>query len=164
MGLNTQKQESKDKVSIPVRLLRTTSNEGRILIICDDDAITERLNIAFREAGFISVCARSMTEGCRYAKSGGFQVVFTVPVLQDGSWRRLADIASQYDLGFVVVLVTRGFDFHQYSTALEEGVFDVVDALHDLPQAADAARGALWAAYLKGTGPSPDLISHTLAA
>ena len=98
-----------------------------------------------------------MTAGCALARSGRFHVVFTIPVLEDGSWRRLADIASQYDLGFVVVLVASNFDFNQCTEALEAGAFDVLDPMHELPKTAEAAKCALWVAYLKGAGPCPEV-------
>jgi hypothetical protein len=50
----------------------------------------------------------------------------------------------------VVVLVASTFDFNQRAEALEEGAFDVLDAFHELPRAAEVAKRALWAAYLKG--------------
>ena len=140
------------------------SDEARILIVCDDDSVTERLSIAFRDAGFTSECARSMTAGCASARSGRFQVVFTTPVLGDGSWRRLVEIASHYDLGFEVVLAASTFDPNHWAGALEDGAFDVLDALHELPRAAEVAKRALWAAYLKGAGPSPEAASPSKAA
>lgn len=152
MGLNTRNQKAKDKISPPSTLKLRVPDEGRILIVCNDDAITERLNIVLREAGFMSECAKSITAGCESAKSGRFQVVISTPVLGDGSWRRLADIASHYDLGFVVVLVASTFDFKQWAEALEDGAFDVLDALHELPRAAEVAKRALWVACLKGAG------------
>jgi hypothetical protein len=94
---------------------------------------------------------------------GRFQVVFTTPVLSDGSWRRLADIASYYDLGFVLILVANKSDV-ECAEALENGAFDVVDPSHELPTAAEAAKRALWAAYLKGAGPRPEVASHPMAA
>jgi hypothetical protein len=51
------------KISACSDLKPRVSGETRILIVCDDDPITERLSIAFREAGFTSECARSMTAG-----------------------------------------------------------------------------------------------------
>src|SRR6266446_1560997 len=83
---------------------------ARILIVCDNNSDTDRLKDVLREAGFVSEWARSITEGCKAAKSGRFQVVVSTPVLSDGSWRRLIDIANHYDLGFEVVLWTRNFD------------------------------------------------------
>jgi len=121
--------------------------------VCDDDSITERLNILFGEGGFTSECAKSITAGCESARSGRFQAVVTTPVLSDGSWRRLVDIANHYDLGFGVVLVARTFDLSQWAEALESGAFDVLDALHDLPKAAEVTKQALEAAYLKRTRP-----------
>jgi DNA-binding NtrC family response regulator len=164
MSLNAQCQEANSKVNACSGLLPRASGKARILIVCDDDSITRRLKIAFREAGLSSEIARSMTAGCAFARSGRFQVVFTTPVLRDGSWRRLADIASQYDVGFVVVLVTSNYDFNQCAEAVKGGAFDVLDPMHELPKTAEAARCALWAAYLKGAGPSPEVVSHPMAA
>jgi DNA-binding NtrC family response regulator len=159
MPLHTQSQETNSKISAPLSLIPKASDKARILIVCDDDSIAERLNIALRGAGLSSECARSMTSGCASARSGRFQVVFTIPVLGDGSWRRLADIASQYDLSFVLILVASNFDFNQRTEASETGAFDVLDPMHELPRTAEAARCALWAAYLKGADPCPEVAS-----
>jgi DNA-binding NtrC family response regulator len=138
--------EIEDRADLTVR----PPDGARILIICADDRITGQLGTVFRQAGFILQTAESITAGCAFAKSGLFQVVISTPVLCDGSWRRLVDIARHYDLGFVVVLVASTFDFNQRAEALEEGAFDVLDAFHELPRAAEVAKRALWAAYLKG--------------
>jgi DNA-binding NtrC family response regulator len=164
MDLNSQSEETNSRVDEGSALIRKVSEKARILIVCDDDSITKRLKIAFQEACLSSEVVQSMTAGCAFARSGGFQVVFTTPVLRDGSWRRLTDIASQYDLGFVVVLVASGYDFHQCAEAVKEGAFDVLDPMRDLPKTAEAARCALWAAYLKGAGPCPEVVSHPMAA
>jgi DNA-binding NtrC family response regulator len=164
MGCKTRTRKATDNASPSDWTSLRVPDEPRILIVCDDDSITERLQNAFREAGFISECAKSITAGCESARSGRFHVVVTAPVLSDGSWRRLVDIADHYDLGFVVVLVARVFDFNQWGEALQDGAFDVLDALHELPKAAEAAKRALWAAYLKGAGPSPEAVSPSKAA
>ena len=95
-----------------------------------------------------------MTEGCEAAKSGRFQVVVSTPLLNDGSWRRLIDIANHYDLGFEVVLGTRNFDLHDWAEAMKDGAFEVFDILSELPRAVETIKTALWAAYLKGAGPT----------
>jgi DNA-binding NtrC family response regulator len=164
MGPNTQTQKTNSKISPSIGLKVRVPDEARILIVCNDDSITERLNIVLREAGFISECAKSITAGCESAKSGRFQVVISTPVLGDGSWRRLVDIASHYDLGFVVVLVASTFDINQWAEALGNGAFDVLDVLHELPKAAAATKRALWAAYLKGAGPRPEAAISPKAA
>jgi len=156
MGPNIQTQKATSKISPSIGLKVRVPDEARILIVCDDDSLTERLNIVLRGAGFISECTKSITAGCKSAKSGRFQVVISTPMLGDGSWRRLVDIASHYDLGFVVVLVASTFDCNQWAEALEGGAFDVLDALHELPKAAEFAKRALWAASLKGAGPRPE--------
>jgi DNA-binding NtrC family response regulator len=137
---------------------------ARILIVCDDDSEMERLKTILQKAGIVSECTRSITAGCEAAKSGRFQVVVSTPLLRDGSWRRLTDIANHYDLGFEVVLWARTFDFTEWVEALKEGAFDVLDALCELPRAVEAIKIALWAAYLKGAGPNPRATTPEKAA
>jgi DNA-binding NtrC family response regulator len=137
---------------------------ARILIVCEDDSDTERVKTILHEAGFLSECARSMTAGCESAKSGRFQAVVSTPLLRDGSWRRLTDIANHYDLGFEVVLWARNFDFAEWVEALKEGAFDVLDAMCEPAKAVEATRRALWAACLRGAGPNPRVTSPQKAA
>jgi DNA-binding NtrC family response regulator len=137
------------------RLTLKVPDGARLLIVCDDDSDRERLKTTLQEAGFVSEAAKSITAGCEAAKSGRFQVVVSTPLLRDGSWRRLADIANHYDLGFEVVLWARSFDLAEWVEALKEGAFDVLDATCELPRAVEAVKIALWAAYLKGAGPDP---------
>ncbi len=148
-------EETKPSVALSSRAI----DEARILIVCDDDSIIQRLSNIFRGAGFVPECAKSITAGCASARSGRFQVVVSTPDLSDGSWRRLVDIANHYDLGFRVVLLARTFDLTQWAEALEAGAFDVLDALHELPKAVEVAKRALWAAYLKGPGPDAQAAS-----
>jgi DNA-binding NtrC family response regulator len=130
-------------------------DEARILIVCDDDLKAQRLMAVFMEAGFVSECAKSVTAGCEAAKSGRFQMVISTPLLRDGSWRRLTDIANHYDLGFEVVLWAPGFNSPECEEALRDGAFDVLDAVCEQPRTIETAKRALWAAYLKGAGPAP---------
>ncbi|MGA7791644.1 MAG: hypothetical protein WCA19_01310 [Candidatus Acidiferrales bacterium] len=164
MEPNTYTHRATGKINSSTCLKLKIPEKARILIVCDDDLITERLNIFLREAGFISERAKSITEGCASARSGQFQVVISAPLLNDGSWRRLVDIATHYNLGFVVLLVTSSFDFNQSAGAQENGAFDVLDLLHDLPKVAEVTKRALWTAYLKGAGPSPDAANSPKAA
>jgi DNA-binding NtrC family response regulator len=152
MRLNPQRQHGTEP-GVHATLVPSFRPEPRILIVCEDDSIAERLNIALAAVGFLSERTCSMTEGCTAATSGRFHVIFTQPVLADGSWRRLTDLAEEDRAGFVVVLVASDMDFNQAADALREGAFDVLDPLHELPQAAEAGRCALWAAYLKGGRP-----------
>ena len=99
MPLHMHNQETNSKFGVPLSLVPKVSDKARILIVCDDDSIAQRLNIALQGAGLSSERARTMTAGCALARSGRFHVVVTIPILKDGSWRRLADIASQFDLG-----------------------------------------------------------------
>lgn len=164
MDLRMQSQGANSKINSCSSFIPKAYEKARILIVCDDDSITKRLEIAFRRAGLDSEVARNMTVGCSLARSGRFQVVFTAPILRDGSWQRLADIAGQYDLGFVVILVASNYGFDQWDEAVKAGAFDVLDPLHELPRTAEAARCALWAAYLNGAGPCPDVVRHPRAA
>ena len=137
---------------------------ARILVVCDDDCDTDRLETVLQEAGFVSECAKGLAAGCEAAKSGRFQVVVSTPLLRDGSWRRLTDIANHYDLGFEVVLWARNFDLAEWVEALKDGAFDVLDAMCEPPKAVEATRRALWAAYLKGAGPNPRVTNPQKAA
>jgi hypothetical protein len=102
--------------------------------------------------------------GLRGSQVRPVQVVVSTPVLRDGSWRRLADIANHYDLGFEVVLWVRNFDLREWGAALNEGAFDVLDAMCEQPKAVEATKRALWATYLKGAGPNPRAASPRKAA
>jgi DNA-binding NtrC family response regulator len=152
MNLHTQTAETSTKNSFPLRLKQDGPREIRILIVSEDDSIAERLARALPESGFIWERARSITAACTCAKSGRFQVILTTPLLGDGSWRRLVDIAAYYGLSFVVILVATAFDIQDWAEALEYGAFDVLDALDELPKVAESTKGAAWAAYLKGAG------------
>jgi DNA-binding NtrC family response regulator len=164
MGLETQTPGAAGKTSPATKLKPGAPVVARMLIVCDDEKFAGQLKRAFRGEGYVLECAKSITAACESAKSGRFQVVVTTPVLGDGSWRRLVDIASHYHLGFVVVLVASNFDLNQWAEALEAGAFDVLDALHELPKAAETAKRAFWAAYLKGSGPGPEVAGSPKAA
>src|SRR5437879_13054763 len=98
--------ESKTRSSLTLKV----PDGARILIVCDDDSDAERLKSILQKAGIVSECAKSITAGCEAAKSGRFQVGVATPLLSDGPWRRLTDIAHHYQLGFEVVLSTRDVD------------------------------------------------------
>jgi DNA-binding NtrC family response regulator len=164
MRLTSQPKGANSKISTSSSFKLEIPDWARILIVCDDDLTSERLNIVLREAGFISERATSITAGCEFARFGQFQVVISAPQLNDGSWRRLVDISNYYNLGFVVFLVASPFDFNQSAEAQENGAFDVLDVLHELPKVAEATKRAMWAAYLKGAGPSPEVANSSKAA
>ena len=137
---------------------------ARILIVCDNDSEMKQLKAELLRAGHIWECAKSITEGCEFAKSGRFQVVVSTPQLQDGSWRRLTDIANHYDLSFEVILWVRNFDNFEEAQALNDGAFDVLDAVQEQPNTIETTKRALWAAYLKGAGPNQRMASPWKAA
>jgi DNA-binding NtrC family response regulator len=159
MSLTTPTQEDIHSGS-PLKI----PDGARILIVCDDNYDTERLRTILQEEGFTSEWAKSITAGCEAAKSGLFQVVVSTPSLKDGSWKRLTDIANHYDLGFEIILWARNFDLRDWAVALEEGAFDVLDAMCEQPKAVEVTKGALWAAYLRGAGPKPRAASPRKAA
>jgi DNA-binding NtrC family response regulator len=136
-------------------LVRSLSNRARILIVCNNEVDADGLRAVLREAGLASQSARTITAACDLARSGGFQVVFCTPYLEDGSWRRLIDLAHYHDLGFEVVLLARTFSDKEWAEALQEGAFDVLDALSDLARAAEVARSAAGADYLRRFRPRP---------
>jgi len=151
----TRTLETIDEPESHVGLTSKVHAEARILIVCDENSDTERLKTILQEAGFVWECTKSITAGCKAAKSGRFQVVVSTPLLRDGSWTRLTDIANHYDLGFEVVLWARNFDLAEWAEAMKDGAFDVLDVLHELPKAIEVIKRALWAAYLRGAGPTP---------
>jgi len=125
----------------------------QILIVSDNDSDTEELKVVFEQAGLTAESVTSITAGCESAISGQFQVVFSTPVMADGSWTRLIDLANHYDLNFEVILLARSFDLNQWGEALQVGAFDVLDVLCDLPKAAETAKRALGTDYLKRFQP-----------
>jgi DNA-binding NtrC family response regulator len=145
--MQTHKYDSCDQTSSS--LTPRALDLARVLIVSDNDSETERLETAFREAGLTSESANSMTVGCALAKSGRFQVIFSTPLLGDGSWERLIELASQHNLGFEVVLLARTFTFDEWAEALQIGAFDVLDVLCDLPKAPEAARRASGSFFLR---------------
>jgi DNA-binding NtrC family response regulator len=155
MNLKTRGQETTIETEPSAGLPLRIPGEARILIVNDDNSETERLKTLFAGVGFMSETAKGITDACKVAKMGRFQVVVSVPLMSDGSWRRLVDVANHYDLGFEVILLARNFDLTERTDALNDGAFDVLDAAHDLPKAAHAAACASWAVYLKGAGPRP---------
>ena len=134
---------------------------AHILIVHDNDADTERLKAVFRKAGSTWESVRSIAQGCESARSGRFQVVFSAPVLGDGSWKRLIEVANQNHLPFQVILLARTFDLGQWADALQLGAFDVLDVLWDLPGAGEAAKRASAMTYLKRSRPHPDAVRLT---
>jgi len=164
MSAITPTRESIGESKTPSGLPLKVPDGARILIICDDNSDTDRLKTVVQEAGYVSEYAKSITAGCEAAKSGRFQVVVSTPLVSDGSWRRLTDIANHYGLGFEVVLWARNFDLAAWVEALKEGAFDVLDALCELPRTVEAIKTVLWAAYLKGAGPDPRATSPQKAA
>lgn len=164
MQVENNTGEACDKASPSTGLEPDAAQGVRILIISESDSIAERLAVALSEANFSWERAKSITAGCESAKSGRFQVIVTTPLLADGSWRRLIDIAAHYDTGSVVILVASTFDIQEWTEALEYGAFDVLDALHELPRVAECANRAAWAAYLKGTGQRAEAIGPSRAA
>ena len=153
LELERQAQNTLDPGTLSATLELEVPDAARILIVCDEDALTGQLKQALQKEGLLSGSVKSMTEGCASVRSGRFQVVFTTPALVDGSWKRLADLANYTDLPFVIVLVATNFDLTEWVGALEDGAFYVLDALDELPKAGETARRALWAAYLKGATP-----------
>lgn len=127
----------------------TVPDLPRILIVCENDSDRERLKTVFGEAGLIWESAKNITAGCEAANPGRFQVIFSTRLMADGSWKRLIDVAQHYDLSFEIVLLARSFTLSQWTEALQDGAFDVLDVLYDLPKAAEAAKRAFGAAYLR---------------
>lgn len=122
---------------------------ARILIVCENDSDTEGLKSVFQEAGLASESVGTISAGCESAKSDQFKVVLSSSLFGDGSWTRLLDVADHFHLSFEIILLTRNFTHGQWAEAIQDGAFDVLDVLYDLPKAPAAAKRAWGAAYLK---------------
>jgi DNA-binding NtrC family response regulator len=164
VNLETQLGKANDKTTLPAGLQQIGPRELRILIVSENDSIAERLTRALSEADFTWERAGSITAGCESARSGRFQVIVTTPLMADGSWRRLVDLAGHYHSGFVVILLATTFDLEEWTEALEYGAFDVLDTLHELPRFAESVKSAAWAAYLKGAVQRTEAIGPSRAA
>jgi DNA-binding NtrC family response regulator len=130
-------------------LVPRVREKARILIVCETDSDTGRLKTLLREADLDSESVNNMTSGCELARSDRFGVIFSTPFTGDGSWKRLIDVANQYNLSFEIVLLARTFDLNEWAEAMQVGAFDVFDVLCDFPKAAVTAQHALGAGYLK---------------
>ena len=158
MSVNRQSYGAHVEIEPAFGLTPGLPNEAQILIICNESSLVERLRSMFRQIGLNSESASSITDGCNLAKSGRFQVILTVPVLHDGSWRRLIDLSKHYELTHEVVLLADDFDLRQWGEALNDGAFDVINLLYELPNAANVVVAAFWAVYLKGGGELPQCL------
>jgi DNA-binding NtrC family response regulator len=138
-----QTQESNSNGAPAMWFSPGNATQPRILIVHDDDAVARRLEVTLRQAGLPSERVTTIDDGCKCAGSGRFQVVVTKPVLQDGSWKKLAELDERHRPGFVVILVSGAYNLNQWIHALDDGAFDVLDERHELAQVADAARRAL---------------------
>ncbi len=145
----TLTQNRSEDTQPPAGLTLRVPDMARILIVSDNDSDTEGLKTVFREAGLASESVGTLTAGCESAKSDRFKVVFSSSFFGDGSWKRLLDVANHFDLSFEIILLTRNFNLGQWAEAIQAGAFDVLDVLYDLPKAAEAAKRAWGAAYLK---------------
>ena len=146
---------------VPRRMTQTGPVQRRIprvLILSGDQALTRSLISALDKTGLCAEHKTTLAAGCALVASGQFQVVLTETALVDGSWRRLLDLESrkQPEFAFAIVLVTRTFDPDQCFYAMQDGAFDVIDAVRDLPNVGVVVRRALLAEYLMGAGPSPE--------
>jgi DNA-binding NtrC family response regulator len=158
MGSERQGQDAFARTNVTLHKHLAKPVNPRVLIVSDDDSISKKAEILLLHSGLVSERVKSMKAGCEFAKSGRFQVVLASPVLGDGSWKHLAEIDRRYRPGFVVVLLATNFDLNEWGQALQEGAFEVLDALNELPRVAHVARCALWAAYLKGAGLRPEVL------
>jgi hypothetical protein len=61
----------------------------RVLIAIDDDVLCAEIARAYRQAGMAVEDSATFAAACDAARSGRFPVVVAVPVLKDGSWKRL---------------------------------------------------------------------------
>ena len=127
---------------------------AKILIVTEDGSDAEQIRALLRKGGLDAECATDITTGGETVTSGRFQAVISSPRFKDGSWRQLIAIANRYNLHFEVLLWAQNFDLQEWTEALRDGAFDVLDAIRERARAVEATKCALWSAYLKGGGPN----------
>ncbi len=137
------------EIQPPADLTRRRSDSARILIVCETDPDTRRLETLLRQAGLDSEKVNNMAAGCESARSGRFGVIFTTPFAGGSSWKRLIGLANRYSLRFEIVLLARTVDLRQWAEAMQIGAFDVLHLVFDLSRAAEVAHHAFGSAYLK---------------
>jgi DNA-binding NtrC family response regulator len=142
-----------DKTDPHAVLVMKAPAASRILIVSENDLDAAGLRTILDDAGLASETAGTITAACERAKSGEFQVIFSSCRMEDGSWRRLIDLAHHYDLNFEVILLARTICDIEWAEALQLGAFDVLDAVSDLSRAAAVARSAVGARYLRRFRP-----------
>ena len=130
----------------------TLAQEPQILIACDDDAVAYQLQTILRAARLESLSTKSLVTACYFAQCGRFPVIFTVPTLNDGSWRRLIDVSRHSRSAPAVVVVARSFDINEWGESLMYGAFDVLDSLQEMHRAAEIASRAFSAAPFRPLG------------
>lgn len=128
----------------------------QILIVGDKGHVSEETEAALVKAGLPAKRVASGRAGCALASTGQFQVVVATESLFDGAWKRLIEVAGRSRHGFEVIVVANEHDMNQKNVAMQEGVFEFLDASSELPRLGEVVRSALWAAYLEGAGPRPE--------
>ncbi len=121
----------------------SASSRSRVLIACDDDLLAGELQITLHSAGLKSARTTSVRTARKHVGSGNFLVVFTVPILPDGSWPNLLEFARSRNLAPAFVVIARSFDLHEWGESFRNGAFDVLDALSEIPKAPEVASQAL---------------------
>lgn len=135
----------------------STEQASQILIVGDKSRVSEDTEAALLRAGVRTRRVASTRAGCALAGTGQFQVVIVTESLFDGAWKRLIEMAGRSRPGFEVIVVANEHDTNQRRAALQEGVFEFLDASSELPRLGEVVRSALWAAYLEGAGPRPNI-------
>lgn len=145
--------EAQTKTKQPV--FQPLQPETQVLVVADE-LLAHTILLTLENSGLSADWVTTMEEGYALAASGRFPVILSQPRLPDGSWRRLIDLANRESSKLVVILVARKFDTRDWLQALQDGAFDVIDAVYGLDKVKEAVHRAMWVEYLTGAGPAPD--------
>jgi CheY-like chemotaxis protein len=140
------------------RLKSGTSGPPRILLVTDDDLLAETVRQILISDRFVTVRARSLAEALEATYSGQFPVAIATARLEDGSWKRLAAVADRARTRFSVIVLAKTFGLHEWAEALDDGAFEVLDAISELPKLAEVVRHALLTEYLLGERPDLEIL------
>lgn len=142
-----------DQIRKSVRKTPADSGAPRILVVTDDDPLAKTVHEILRCDGLVTEQARNLLEALEAARSGQFPVAITTPRLTDGSWKRLVWTAHHVRPRFSVIVLAKTFSLREWAQALDDGAFEVIDALSELPKMTEVVRHALLTEYLLGERP-----------
>ncbi len=118
------------------------SEAPRILLVEDDRSIAQIMRLAFEEAGFVVDHACSIAQRDNLLSRGGYDVLVTDVVLEDGDGLSSISDVSQANDGLPVVVVSAQNTFDTAIRAERGAAFDYLPKPFDIDALVNAAKNA----------------------